>query len=327
MRKKTWKKYIKITIWSAIIAGISAGIWYYGAKPLIAKIKGNVITPQDIETVKKEKIEILFRTSGTITAKQDEKVTSKPSGILKAVYVKEGDYVKKGQEVGLIKPGKNEFEDYKPMPIVATASGTVVKCHAATNDYEKDISERDLSLPRLGTFLYGSYDNAENASCFLRIVNMQTLTIPVYVTERQVLKLKKGMPVDIKISALGEDSPALKGRITHVSSQIEKSGGRWSDSKGFLVLVELPRGESPILLGVTANLSFVIEKKENILTIPATALFEKEGKSYAFKYLGNNKAKKTEIKTGIANDSLVEVTEGLNEGDQVLNTLPYGESW
>lgn len=320
------KKILKWTFITLLIAALVAGIWFYGVKPLIAKLKGEVINPEDVATVKKDTVEITFKSSGTITAKQDVKVTSKPSGILKAVYVKEGDYVKKGQKVGLVKPGRNEFEDYKPMPIYTEAEGIVVKCIDERNT-EKDLSERDLSLPRLGTFLNGSYDKADNATCFLRVVNMDTLLIPIYVAEQQILKLKKGMSVTIKIPALGEEVAPLKGKISHVSTQTEKSGSRWSDSKGFLIIVELPRKKHNILLGVNAAITIPIQKKENVLVIPANALFEKEGKSYAFKFLGGNKSEKVEIKTGLANDSVVEVISGLAENDQVLTALPYGESW
>lgn len=320
------KKILKWTLILLLIAGVLAGIWFYGVKPLIAKLKGDVIEPGDVAEVKKDTVEITLKASGTVTAKQDVKVTSKPSGILKAVYVKEGDYVKKGQQVGLVKPGRNEFEDYKPMPIYTEASGTVVKCIDSDNN-NKDLSERDLSLPRLGTFLNGSYDAADNATCFLRVVNMDTLLIPVYVSEQQIMKLKKGMPAAVKINALGDDADDLQGRISHVSTQTEKSGSRWSDSKGFLVIVELPRGNSNILLGVNAAITVPVQKKEDVLVIPANALFEKEGKSYVFKFLGGNKSEKVEIETGLSNDRLVEVTKGLAENDKVLTTLPYGESW
>lgn len=320
------KKILKWTVILLLIAGVLAGAWFYGVKPLIAKLKGDVINPGDVVEVKKDTVKITFKASGTITAKQDVKVTSKPSGILKAVYVKEGEYVKKGQEVGLIKPGKNEFEDYKPMPIYTEASGTVVKC-IDPNNTDKDLSERDLSLPRLGTFLNGSYDAADNATCFLRVVNMDTLLIPVYVSEQQIMKLKKGMPAEVKISALGDEAPKLKGKISHVSTQTEKSGSRWSDSKGFLVIVELPRGDQNILLGVNAAITIPVQEKQDALVIPANALFEKDGKSYTFKHLGGNKTEKVEIETGLSNDTLVEVTKGLAEHDKVLTVLPYGESW
>ena len=320
------KKILKWLIILLLIAGVLAGIWFYGVKPLIAKLKGDVINLSDVAEVKKDTVEITLKASGTVTAKQDVKVTSKPSGILKAVYVKEGQYVKKGQKVGLIKPGKNEFEDYKPMPIYTEASGTVVKC-IDSNNTDKDLSERDLSLPRLGTFLNGSYDAADNASCFLRVVNMDTLLIPVYVSEQQVMKLKQGMPATVKINALGDEATDLQGKVSHVSTQTEKSGNRWSDSKGFLVIVELPRGKQNILLGVNAAVTIPVQKKEDVLVIPANALFEKEGKSYAFKHLGGNKAEKVEIETGLSNDTLVEVTKGLAEHDKVLTVLPYGESW
>ena len=91
MIKRFWKKHWKKFVFVAVLAGVLTAGWFYGVKPLIAKIKGQVINPDDIVTVKKDKVEVLFTGSGTVTAKQDVKVTSKPSGILKAVYVKEGD--------------------------------------------------------------------------------------------------------------------------------------------------------------------------------------------------------------------------------------------
>lgn len=322
---KKIKKYLKKIIILLLCIALAAAAWFYVLTPLIAKIRGETISPADIVSVEKGDIEVVFKGSGTITAKQDIKVTSKPSGIVQAIYVREGEYVNKGQKLALIKPGRNEFEDYKALPIYAPVSGTVVKC-LNQDDYQKDFSDRDLSLPRLGTFLTGSYDNAEAPSCFLRLVNMDTLIIPMYVTEMQVLKLKEGMPADIKIDSLGEHATPLKGKITYISTQMEKTG-RWGDSNNFLVLAELPRDEKNILLGVSASLSIAIEKKENVLTIPANALFEKEGKSYVFKYLGRNKTQQVEIETGLTNDQKVEVIKGLQEDDRVLTELPYGESW
>ena len=92
-------------------------------------------------------------------------------------------------------------------------------------------------------------------------------------------------------------------------------------------MTELANPDKQILLGVSAEMSVAIDKKEDVLTIPANALFEKDGKNYAFKVTGKNKAEKVEIEIGLTSDQNVEVTKGLAENDQVLTTLPYGESW
>lgn len=323
--KKFFKRHWKKFVFTAIAAGAAFALWHFFAKPLIAKIKGETISQRDIAEAKKGNVELIFSAAGTITAKQDIKVSSKPSGILKAVYVKEGDKVKKGQKLALIKPGRNEFEDYKPMPIISEAEGTVIKC-INSDDYRKNLADKDLSLPRLGTFLQGTYDNASNASCFLRVVNMDSLLIPAYVSEREILKLKKGMPADINISSLEGRSRRVKGEISYVSTQSEATG-RWGDSSGFLVIAELKNTEHNILLGVSAEINVVIDKRENVLTVPANAIFEKGGKSYVFKYLGDNKTEKTEVEIGLSSESSVEIKKGLAEKDKVLTALPYGESW
>jgi len=320
------KKYIKILLIIMAVIGAGVLLWIYEAKPLIAKLRGEVILPEDITKVEKGDVEVIFQTSGTMAAKQDEKVPSKPSGILQKLYVKEGDNVKKGQELALVKPGRNEFEDYKPIPIYAPAAGKVVKCPSF--DYsDNDISTRNLSLPRLGTYLNGTYDNADKADCVMRIVDTRTLQIPLFASEQQVLKLKVGMPAEVKMTALGSDAPALEGKITHISSQIENAGNRWSENKGFLVIVELPNKDENVWLGAKANVKIVTDKHTDILTIPTNALFEKRGQYYVFKYLGNNKYEQAEIKIGLSSTDKVEVTEGLKEGEEVLTILPYGESW
>ena len=139
------------------------------------------------------------------------------------------------------------------------------------------------------------------------------------------MKLKPGMPVEITIRSLGENAPKLEGKISHVSSQSEATD--WSGSSGFLVVTEIDNSDKKILLGVTAEMKVASDKKEDVLTIPANALFEKDGKNYAFKVVGKNKTKKVEIEIGLTSDKNVEVTKGLAENDQVLTTLPYGESW
>ncbi|MCR4819724.1 MAG: HlyD family efflux transporter periplasmic adaptor subunit [Elusimicrobiales bacterium] len=323
--KKFFSRHWKKLVFIAIAAGTTVALWHFFVKPLIAKIKGETISQRDIAEAKKGNVELIFSAAGTITAKQDIKISSKPSGILKAIYVKEGDHVKKGQKLGLIKPGRNEFEDYKPMPILSEAEGTVIKC-INSDDYRKDLADKDLSLPRLGTFLQGTYDNASNASCFLRVVNMDTLLIPAYVSEREIMKLKKGMPADINISSLEGKSRRMKGEISYLSTQSEVTG-RWGDSSGFLVITELKNTEHKILLGISAEINVVIDKRENVLTVPANAIFEKGGKSYVFKYLGDNKTEKTEVELGLSSESLVEIKKGLAEKDKVLTALPYGESW
>ena len=52
MKKKSWKKWLFRLVYLLVAAAILWAGWFFGVKPLIAKIKGVVITPQDIESVK-----------------------------------------------------------------------------------------------------------------------------------------------------------------------------------------------------------------------------------------------------------------------------------
>lgn len=71
--------------------------------------------PGDNVTVKKSPVPICFSTLGTLVADQKVEVTSRITGYLKSIYIKEGQKVKKGQLLAVIDEAntKGRILDYK----------------------------------------------------------------------------------------------------------------------------------------------------------------------------------------------------------------------
>jgi multidrug efflux pump subunit AcrA (membrane-fusion protein) len=69
---------------------------------------------------------------------------------------------------------------------------------------------------------------------------------------------------------------------------------------------------------MTADVEFIVAGAENVLEIPRSALVEKEGREFVT--VGAGAPRRQEIKTGISDGKMVEVLEGLKEGDRVLVT-------
>jgi len=317
------KKTVKIIVWTVVAALACFLLWKYSVKPFMAKMKGAVIKEADLAVVKRANISSTIKLTGSVMAKKDIDVTAKPDGVITEWYVKEGDKVKKGDKIVLIKPGKNEFDDYKPMVVYSPDSGEIAKC---TSDSYSNREKKDFSLPVLGTTIKGSYNSGESATCLVRIIDTNHLMTAGYVTESQISKIKSGMKV--KVEAYTDKKISLDGVLTKVSKTMESSSRNYyEDSKGFLVLTEFDNKDNSVFISLDDTVVIPVETKNNILTIPLTALFERDDKYYVFKYLGDNKKELVEIKTGISDEDNIEVAGGLSEGDRVLTTLPYGEVW
>jgi len=72
---------------------------------------------------------------------------------------------------------------------------------------------------------------------------------------------------------------------------------------------------------MTANVIVVTESKENVLTIPQRAIFEKDGKKFVRIVEGDN-LKEIEIQVGLKGvQGEVEIISGLKEGDKVVTFL------
>ncbi len=78
------------------------------------------------------------------------------------------------------------------------------------------------------------------------------------------------------------------------------------------------------LYGMSANISIITHKAENVLYVPLRAVYKEEGQSYVNVLIqgrdGDSQVKKTEIATGINDYSNIEVTSGLTEGDIVITS-------
>lgn len=70
--------------------------------------------------------------------------------------------------------------------------------------------------------------------------------------------------------------------------------------------------------GMTASTTITIEEKDDVLVVPLRAV-RRQGRDQVVEVMAEDgKAATRVVKTGVQNDQLVEITDGLAEGDQVM---------
>ncbi len=159
----------------------------------------------------------------------------------------------------------------------------------------------------------GEYISNQQAA--IKLVNPH-FKIEVDIPETDIVKIHYGDEAEVSLDAYG-DEVKFKAIVT----EIERGETVIQDVIYYKVSLDLQNIEDyEILNGMTANVVFFTEEKENVLAIPTRAIEYQNGHKYVQVF--NPKQQnfiKTEIKTGLLDDSgLVEIISGLKNNDEIL---------
>ncbi len=154
----------------------------------------------------------------------------------------------------------------------------------------------------------GAYLNAGDAVA--TIGRLDRVKVAVYVDERDLGRVKPGMPVRITWDAL--PGREWKGAVNKMPEQVIALGSRQVGNVG--CLIENPGRE--LLPGTNVNVEIRAESVESALTIPKEAL-RNENKQEGVYTLRGASIHWLPIKLGIDNTTRTQVVEGLMEGDSV----------
>ena len=147
----------------------------------------------------------------------------------------------------------------------------------------------------------------------LVLANLDQLTISFQVSEFNIGKISTGQETTITFDAL--PGSTIKGVVEGVDTLGNSNLG--TVKYGVVIRLKPTMDElAKIRPAMTANLAITTDFKENVLTIPRSALKLSNGKSTVVK-LNNGRATETEVKVGVMGADKVEIESGLNKEDQI----------
>lgn len=161
----------------------------------------------------------------------------------------------------------------------------------------------------------------------LSIGDLDGLTVKTTVDEVDIGKIKMGQKVTVTGDAFL--SIPLQGTVTHMSSQAKRSStGAGVPMFDLQVTIHslTPEQRKVVKVGMSANLQVCVYDNPKALLIPFGAVRTK-GSAHVVvvRDQKTGEPREREVKTGITTIDAVEITEGLNAGDEVMvETGPAG---
>jgi len=136
-----------------------------------------------------------------------------------------------------------------------------------------------------------------------------TIYSDIKIPESYAPFIKKGLPVEAKVSSYGDK--IFKGKIDFISSRIN------ADTRSLLSRVSINNEDLELLSGSLLEITVKFNLR-NALSVPDTSIMMEGEKSYIYKVSDENITIKTQVDIGLRSDGKVEIISGLNEGDQIV---------
>ena len=208
---------------------------------------------------------------------------------------------------------------------VASAKAQIMQAQANYATASANMGYTKIVSPVKGTVISKEVEVGQTVAAsfqtptlFMVAEDLTKMRIETSVSEADIGKVKEGQEVEYTLD--GYPDSIFKGIVT----QVRLSPTTESNVVTYTVVIEVENNEGKLLPGMTANVSIITGKKENILTVPNVALkfttadntkrydkkgiwIEKKGKPF-----------RVNIETGVSDDTYSEIiSEEVKEGDVV----------
>jgi HlyD family secretion protein len=149
--------------------------------------------------------------------------------------------------------------------------------------------------------------------------DLSEMEVQVVLNESVVSRVNPGLQATVTFEAMPQVT--LGGELSTVSEIPNRENMRGEDVRYFVGELKLDRTAPGLKPGMSAVVTFIMPPKQGALAVPYEAVFSEEGSDACFLLAGNH-LEKREVKLGKSTTELVEITDGLSEGEEIVLDPP-----
>jgi HlyD family secretion protein len=246
------------------------------------------------------------------------------SGTISRMEIKSDQMVTKGQLLSVIESDSLQRD-------ITQKKSQIEKQLKSIADLQTQLSKLKVYAPFDGVFSTDFADQKKNvlnaypvgttvksSDQFGAVASLDTLQLPIRVDELDLPRIKTGMKAEVKVDAI--PGKLFPGEVAQVSTV-----GTTTNGVTFYSVVLTLKNAAELKYAMTATADILIEDKRNVLLLPVEALQSRQGKRYvSLKKEDGTVEADHEVKVGVNNSTMVEITDGLKEGDQIV--IPQSRS-
>lgn len=335
-----------IVISSLILLFLIAGIVLIQNKKQSKKIDNKYFSYE----VGANNFESYIEADGSVKSDNTKKIYVQQSLQVDKVFVKLGDYVKKGQvlltfnssdrdqvirnmskERANLSELERNYNSYKKLYSAGGASRKdyesietdIQQSRISIAQYQADLDKMPVEIvsPVDGTITALTADENYRVNTQENLLEIEDLTnvyISTQVPEYNIKNLEVGQNAEITLKS---SDRVYKGIVTEISSVASSSSTDTAAYVDVKVKVDINQLDKNFIPGFKASVKIITSSRDNVLSVPRTSIGEDEqGNKYVWKIV-NGTVKKVNVKIGESNQNLLEVLSGVQKGDNILEIM------
>jgi RND family efflux transporter MFP subunit len=160
-----------------------------------------------------------------------------------------------------------------------------------------------------GTLIQAGQDNNTATLPVVQVAQSDLLRLRMPVPESDVPYIQVGGDVQVKVNATGH---TFTGKIIRFSRALD------TNTRTMLTEVDVPNRDLSLSPGMYAETTIQLLQKNDALILPAQAVVQSGDQSYVLVVDATNHVEKRAVTLGIQTSNRVEITSGLQAGDNVI---------
>ena len=306
--------------------------------PSEAKESAEETPPVPVETSAPVRGDVYAMYTGTapIEAYAEADVIAKVAGEVRELLVEEGEQVSKGQVLARLDGERLRLElnesqaklrklqrdyerniDLKAKGLISDGDFEKIKYEMEALEAAFNLASLELDYTQIRAPIEGVVaerfvklgNTISEGDALFKVTSLDPLVAYLHVPEREYRHISPGQPVGIEIDALADET--IVAAVSRVSPIVDPQTGT------FKITVEIVDKTRRIKPGMFGRIGVIYDVHENALQIPRSAIIEDQGAASVF-VIDGDRATRRPVSTGFSNRGMVEITNGLQDGEQVV---------
>jgi RND family efflux transporter MFP subunit len=147
---------------------------------------------------------------------------------------------------------------------------------------------------------------------FVTIIDLERLEVWAYVDETDIGRIQVGQSAIFSVDTYSDTD--FEGEVTAIYPKAEIQ----NNVVNYICVIEIQNNKGKILRPeMTTSVTIFLEKRENVLVVPRSAIRRSEGRKYVL-VLEDGKPQERWVKVGWNDEGYTEIIEGLRENEKVV---------
>ncbi|WP_126975491.1 efflux RND transporter periplasmic adaptor subunit [Frigidibacter oleivorans] len=212
---------------------------------------------------------------------------------------------------------------------LAAIEAQVSQAEVTQASAQTELDRTRIVAPMTGTVVAvvtkeGTTVNANTSSpTLVKLANLDTMVVKAEISEADVVSVTPGLPSTFTLSGAPDlQFDATLRALEPAPSAIVDSDTISTDTAIYYnALLDVPNPDGILRIGMTAQVTIVLDRAEDVLTVPVAALGARQrGGQRAVTVYDPATGARAErlVRVGLTTTTMAEITEGLEEGEQVV---------